>query len=183
MRINSLILQPNPNSPISIGLKFKNIEILGLMNTQNVRVEGFTSDVKDPILLEGTLPQAIIRGPYEGSGTVLGLPFKGKGDCEIVLTNLKLTGHLHGKLINGYLSIDDVSLTMSLPDKVHFKFGGLFDGNKDLGDTANAFVNDNWREIFESMKDDMALAFAKIVKEITKTALGSVQYKELFKEQ
>lgn len=72
---------------------------------------------------------------------------------------------------------------MSLPDKVHFKFGGLFDGNKDLGDTANAFVNDNWREIFESMKDDMALAFAKIVKEITKTALGSVQYKELFKEQ
>ncbi|XP_053949882.1 protein takeout-like [Anastrepha ludens] len=184
LHIKSLTFDQNPNSPINIRLNFKEIDILGLANANNVKVEGLTRDVKGPILLEGTLPQAIIRGPYQGSGTILGLPFKGKGNCEIVLKNIKLTSKLNGKLVkkadDEYLSIVDVSLTMSKPDNVHFQFGGLFDGNKDLADTANSFVNENWPEIYGELRPAMQKAFALIVHGITNNVFSKNPYPKLF---
>ncbi|XP_036343298.1 protein takeout-like [Rhagoletis pomonella] len=172
LRVKSLKINPNTKSPINIEISFKNIEIIGLQNLQNIKVDGFTHDVQGPILLEGTLPQAIIRGPYQGGGTVLGLPFKGSGKCEIVLKNIKLTAKLNGKLVtkgaDRYLTFKDISLAISDPENVHFQFGGLFDGNKDLSDTAHAFLNENWKEIFRELRPAWQEAFAKILEGFSK---------------
>jgi hypothetical protein len=40
------------------------------------------------------------------------------------------------------------------PELISFNFENLFDGNKELGDNTNQVLNDNWKEVFDDVKNE-----------------------------
>ncbi|XP_011183990.2 protein takeout [Zeugodacus cucurbitae] len=187
LNIKSLKLPPNPNSAINVGLSFTNVNIRGLSNAQNIKVDGFTRDVSAPITLSCTVPKATFRGAYEGDGTILGANFKGKGNCEIELTDINLNCKIDAKLVQkdgkNYLVINNVSLGISKPASVHYQFDGLYNGNPELTATANDFLNANSFEVYEGMRPGIQEIFAVLVQEYMGKVFGKWAYDDLFVPQ
>jgi uncharacterized protein with ParB-like and HNH nuclease domain len=40
------------------------------------------------------------------------------------------------------------------PELISFNFENLFDGNKELGDNTNQVLSDNWKEVFDDVKNE-----------------------------
>ncbi|XP_050341796.1 protein takeout-like [Bactrocera neohumeralis] len=184
LRIKSLVLPPNPKALINARLSFTNVDITGLTNAQNIKVEGFTRDVTSPISLSCTVPKARFSGAYEGEGKILGANFQGKGNCVIELSDITLTCKIDAKLVQksgkNYLVINNVSLVMSKPKNVRYQLDGLYHGNPELSATANDFLNGNADEIFEGMRPNMQEVFAVVVHEYMTKCFNEWPYDDLF---
>lgn len=61
-------------------------------------------------------------------------------------------------------------------------FTNLFNGNKELGDTFNKFVNENWQDIFKEIKPAMASSLAQVYKSILNNVFSNIPYDEMFEE-
>jgi hypothetical protein len=57
----------------------------------------------------------------------------------------KRNGKTHLKFIDHHLALD--------VGHVYFHFDNLFDGQKELGDNINKILNDNWRDVFDDVKE------------------------------
>ncbi|XP_014089516.1 protein takeout isoform X2 [Bactrocera oleae] len=184
LHIKSLILPPNPNGLINVRLSFTDVDIHGLKNAQNIKIDGFTRDVTSPLSLSCTVPKARFSGAYEGEGKILGVNFKGKGNCVIELSDINLTCKIDAKLVQkggkNYLVIKNVSLVMSKPKNVHYQLDGLYNGNPELSATANDFLNANADEIFEGMRLNLQETFALIVHNYMEKVFNEWAYDDLF---
>lgn len=59
-------------------------------------------------------------------------------------------------------------------------FTNLFNGNKDLGDNMNRFLNDNWKDIFGELRVPIQNSFAEVVKNTMNSVFMQTPYKKLF---
>lgn len=56
----------------------------------------------------------------------------------------------------------------------------LFNGQKDLGDNMNLFLNTNWQLLLDELRAPISLSFAKVFKEAANSFLDKTPYDELF---
>lgn len=61
-------------------------------------------------------------------------------------------------------------------------FGNLYNGDRTLGETTNAFLNENWQEIFGELKGSIFEAFTLISQTLLDNVFGKVPYRELFSD-
>lgn len=59
-------------------------------------------------------------------------------------------------------------------------FSNLFNGNKELGDNMNLFLNENWKDIFEDTKVSIEKAFVRVIKDYINDVFMMLPYKDLF---
>lgn len=64
--------------------------------------------------------------------------------------------------------------------RIIFNFENLYNGDKALGDSTNAFLNENWNDIFQEIKANIFDAFALISEGTVRNVFNKVPYKELF---
>lgn len=62
-------------------------------------------------------------------------------------------------------------------------FSNLFNGNKELGDNMNLFLNENWSDIFMEVKLSIEKAFVKVVKDYINNVFENIPYNSLFAQE
>lgn len=59
-------------------------------------------------------------------------------------------------------------------------FGNLFNGDKQLGETTNRFLNENWQDIFNEIKGSIFDAFSLIAQSMLNNMWAHHDYRHLF---
>lgn len=181
LAINSISIIQGPESPVSVNINFKNIKI------ENIAKSSITKcrpDLENFILkCESLSPEIGFFGDYTMKGQVLFLPINGNGKASIILRNLVAKHEIIGEPIqeNGELFMKVKLYRVKLiPEKVHFDFQNLFNGDKLLADTMNNFLNENSNLVFKELRGSFEEALGHIFKDITNKLFTQVPMDKIF---
>lgn len=169
--------------PVAIKLEFTNLDISGLADGEINHVQSdlmkghlhFHHSAKKPIVL---------RGDYTIKGKVLILPIQGDGKATIVFDGPHMECDLKGKVTekkhDKYLQVDKFETKLS-PDHVTMNFTNLFNGNKELGDNMNKFLNENWEEIMKELGPAIGGSISAGFKELANRVFQRVPLSQIVK--
>lgn len=90
-----------------------------------------------------------------------------------------LTGDVVDKKGTKYLKLLKVEVEAN-PTIVKYHFDNLFNGDKTLGDEMNKVLNENWKEVFSSIKDAYIKIQEGLFFNIGSQVLNKIPYDELF---
>jgi hypothetical protein len=97
--------------------------------------------------------------------------------------NLKVSGlfDYEEKMKKGKTFIKFVSSKVNVdPELATFNFENLFDGDKQLGDNINRVINDNWKEVFDDVKDGYIDVVNRILLQLLNNFFSKVSLEEAF---
>lgn len=80
-----------------------------------------------------------------------------------------------------YLKVDKSRLVFSI-SRMQSNFENLFNGEKELSDTMNAFLNENWSEITEELRPALSDAISQILANIFSGPFSKIPYNQFFEE-
>lgn len=63
---------------------------------------------------------------------------------------------------------------------IHVTFGNLFNGNKELGDSTNAFFNENWKLILKEIKPAVSESISSVYQSLVNNVFANIPYAEMF---
>ncbi|XP_055679564.1 protein takeout-like [Lutzomyia longipalpis] len=184
--IKTIAIENSGNRAVNIRLVFHNVTLHGLKDITITRITGFPEDfdgAKNEI--EFSAPVFQLIGQYRINGRVLILPIQGNGQSNSTLENVKIrlrfTGRKMSKDGQDYLQTNNTKITMT-STKLWMNFENLFNGDKVLGDTTNAFLNENWMDIFNELKPNISKSYAAAIQTIINKVFAKFPYKEYFLE-
>uniref|UniRef100_A0A1A9W4G4 Haemolymph juvenile hormone binding protein n=1 Tax=Glossina brevipalpis TaxID=37001 RepID=A0A1A9W4G4_9MUSC len=173
--------QPS-NAQLNVNLN--NLIFSGVENSKCLNVSGFDPDIKR-VQMHFLMPHLKIKADYEINGKILFLTLNGKGPCDMVLknVNIKLTSNigLEKKQDHTFAIVKDMKVDF-VPQDFHIHFENLFDGNKELTDSVNDVINENWRDIFHVLRDSIRQAFYESLRPFISKILDVLPYDELYKD-
>lgn len=118
-------------------------------------------------------------GDYEMDGRILILPIKGKGNSNIKIDNPQFRFFFDYVIENGHMKITNSSINGPLA-KVQYNFENLFNGNKQLGDEMNKFMNDNWMEVASEMQPSFWNTLDAVVVNVLSNLMKKVPFEKIF---
>ncbi|KAL5240746.1 hypothetical protein ACI65C_008157 [Semiaphis heraclei] len=169
---------------VSIDLKLKDVKIMGLTSTVidslKVDVDNFKTSGK----ISFTKPLEI-TGQYTVNGKVLVLPITGNGPCSIVLNEPvleleEMSGTPFEKNGKTFVQIKKVNLKVASVKNLKVNLENLFNGNKQLGDSMNSILNQNWEVLLEELKPAFEEAIGAISQDIVNKVFQKTAYSDIF---
>lgn len=142
-------------------------------------------------------------GDYIVDGQILILPIKGNGKSNITMGKLMLLPiFIIVKLISftfavdvdlsidfvgvpyekdgaSYMKADQIKMTIDTK-KMFYKVDNLFNGDKELGDNMNLFLNENWQEIFFEVRDSLGNAYSSVFGDVINGVFSKYPYEKYF---
>lgn len=172
------------NKAVSIDLKLKDVKIMGLTSAV---IDSLKTDL-DNYKLSGKIgfsKPLEITGHYTVNGKVLVLPITGSGPCTLLLNDpvLELTevsGTPYEKNGKTFVQIKKVDLKLTSVKKLNVKLENLFNGNKQLGESMNNILNENWPVLLEELKPAFEEAIGAIAQDIVNKALQKTAFTDIF---
>ncbi|XP_075164745.1 protein takeout-like [Haematobia irritans] len=169
LRVKKMVLERDPTSPVNIDITFTDFDIIGFKNLKISSVEGFKEDFGGRNTIQGSIDSLRLIGLYKVDGRVLILPVVGHGDCDLLMDKPKFKLSFDFKKVekNGkiFISLEHIKLEL-IPTSIHFKFDNLFNGNKELGDNFNVFINENWVDIWNEIGSTFTSAVGVVLKKL-----------------
>ncbi|KAK9874612.1 hypothetical protein WA026_005442 [Henosepilachna vigintioctopunctata] len=179
MEIPFLQLISTPN----LQLNFTNIKVHGLDHLQMVDIRIYWD--KNMYTTIFTSDNITIEGDYVARGQVMIMPIKGNGHFTMMMNGATFKATVVSGNIdrNGvkYFHLDDFKLDYNIK-KLSFNFENLFEGNKELGDQLNKFLNDNWDLILTDFGPGISNTVSGIIRNIYQQVGEEVPVKYFFKE-
>lgn len=117
------------------------------------------------------------------SGIVLILPIFSSGNSSLVLDDIVFTARFKPKVTekNGKKYIQTKRYDLSFDTtRMHMRFENIFNGNKELSDDTNRFLNENWRTIFLELKPLVEFAVEEMTKSVVNRIFLKLPYDEIF---
>ncbi|KAF6202890.1 hypothetical protein GE061_003297 [Apolygus lucorum] len=169
--------------PVAVKLEFKNMDIKGLTG---IDVKNVSSD-----LMHGHIKfqhyakkPVIIDADYTIKGSVLILPIQGNGKAKLVFEDSHMDVELKGKVIEKknekYFQVENLT-TNVVPTHMKINFSNLFNGQKELGDNMNKFLNENWEEIMKELGPSISKGLSAGFKEISNRVFTRVPLSQIVK--
>ncbi|KAH0812333.1 hypothetical protein GEV33_010458 [Tenebrio molitor] len=166
---------------VAVEQKFKQCKLDGF---HTMKIDKFEFDFEGKTLsVSGYFPEIKKECQYELDGKVLLLAVKGTGPSKVVLKNLKVTAlfNYEEKMKKGKTHIKIISSKVNLdPELVSYNFENLFNGDKQLGDNINRVINDNWKEVFDDVKDGYVEVINRILVQLLNNFFSKVSLEEAF---
>ncbi|KAK9874604.1 hypothetical protein WA026_005436 [Henosepilachna vigintioctopunctata] len=165
----------------SLGLNLTNVKLYGL---GEVRLEDLKFSWEEnwwTLYLKSD--NITIEGDYAVDGKVLIMPIKGNGRFNVLLKNGRFSASSNVRIVemNGEKYFKPLNMSMEYKfDKVEFNFDNLFDGNKELGDQVNRFLNENWSPLLKDFGPGIASTIAAIIKDIFQKFSAKISLKGYF---
>lgn len=78
-----------------------------------------------------------------------------------------------------YWRMIDYLVTIS-PEKMHYQFDNLFDGDERLGSEINKVLNENWDSVYNDVRQGYESSFGQIFKGLADSLFSRVPYNDLF---
>ncbi|XP_045479616.1 protein takeout-like [Harmonia axyridis] len=177
LKISFMNLIDTPNLHINL----RNIEVHGL---KKVKVIDYKSDFeKSLFFLSMKVDNITVVGNYEADGKISIMPLKGKGTFSMYLKNGIYNVRMSTKIIekNGdkYFKLTECKIDYKF-EKIVFHLDNLFEGNKELGDHVNNFLNENWEYIAADFGPAIERDISKIVSDIFIRITSVVPMKNIF---
>nr|XP_014089528.2 protein takeout [Bactrocera oleae] len=183
---NVIITKAKEKSTVTLNLSFKKMYLHGIRNVTVQRVVGFEKDLlNSKFETYVTIPNLVVDGEYVSSGKVLVLPMDATGYAKIELKNTKLSlkmkfdedckdGKQYGKI---------KALKCKLtPELIVMKFDNLFNGNKQLGESLNQMINENWKILWSDMESQVNEAVAGVVKRLLTNVTSVLAYDDFYRK-
>ncbi|KAH8312516.1 hypothetical protein KR044_011229, partial [Drosophila immigrans] len=181
--VAKMTLRQGAESPVNIDLTFTDNNVHGISTMKFKKVKGFGSDMTKKHELQLHAAKLSLVGPYTIKGKVLILPISGTGKSNMTLVdsdvNIVFTGKPFEKDGETYMEATNLKILVK-PQRLHYYFSNLFNGDKALGDNMNAFLNDNWEAIFTEVQKSMQSAFAEIFQAIVTKVFSKYPYDKFF---
>ncbi|XP_044261206.1 uncharacterized protein LOC123009145 [Tribolium madens] len=161
-------------------------------NYTNLRVEGFNKischkvdmNFESEILtMSCASPQLRADFDYLFNGSVSILPIYGDGNGSIVLDDVKC---FHTFYMKGYQKKDKTHFrvtnsTLDInPQRVTIQLNNLYNGDKNLGDNLNLFINENWSDFYHELKPLFEEGFTRVFAALFDSVLRRVPVSDLF---
>lgn len=135
--------------------------------------------------IDAFTPHLHVDGRFEMEGRLLALPIQGQGEGfmdfynvstihELTLKNVTRKGKLYNHVDTKKWILDTDFATAN--------FTKLFNGDPTLGNATNKFLNENWREMFETYKHLPEEAFGQYFYELENGFFHQFPLEELFPE-
>ncbi|XP_054087752.1 protein takeout-like [Zeugodacus cucurbitae] len=185
LRIAEIVMKQGAESPVNIDLTFTNNDIYGFSGIKMTDLKGFGKDLVTKHELLFSAPVLSLVGDYSIKGRVLVLPITGTGASNITMLNSKIRIQFVGAPVEKsegvYMSVKSARLSVE-PARMIFNFGNLFNGDKQLGETMNTFLNENWKEIYEEVRATFTNVFSKIFISVIENVFSLYPYDKYFSE-
>nr|CAD7402756.1 unnamed protein product [Timema poppensis] len=171
--------------PVSISLRFDNVKLHGI---SEVKVTSHKSDLDNYVMNTDVLnPKLELLSDYEISGRILLLPITGKGKCNVTLSELKSHIYQKGEPVfkNGKMYLNDSIFEFKMQElgRMYLDLENLFNGDKALGDNMNAFLNENWWELFKELRPALDEALSQVFHNIANRFFLKVPYDIIFPKE
>ncbi|KAL7042738.1 hypothetical protein ACKWTF_001266 [Chironomus riparius] len=184
--INRIGLNQDGDRPVVLNIELSDCKMSGLPTTNFTSIQGFSDNIdKAKILLKYKQDHIQLFGPYKAKGKILVLPMNGDGEANITFTGVDgIVKMLTKKILkNGknYMQIDKLRMNFDVK-RASFNFTNLFNGNVQLGDALNKFINENWKDILNDLKPAMADSLGSIYKSLLDNMFSNIPYDEFFEK-
>ncbi|XP_060862963.1 protein takeout-like isoform X2 [Metopolophium dirhodum] len=152
---------------------------------KNFQMQTIKASFKNQSLdIDLNLPLFRIESRYEVNGKILILPIKGNGKFVGNVTNAEAKIKFDLKIVKKknnktYIEIKPKKITLEL-GAVKLHFSNLFNGNKQLGDQTNRFINDNWKDLMKEIRPLLEDTVFTIVMGILKPVFETFSMDDLF---
>ncbi|KAG5888306.1 hypothetical protein JTB14_022194 [Gonioctena quinquepunctata] len=128
---------------------------------------------KDKLRLKFWLPQLEVICNYTLDGKILMMPIAGTGLSKANYSDIDATVTVKAERIKKdgaiYYNVKDLFVNFDIA-RAQILFQDLFNGDKDLGEAMNIFINDNWKQVANEIKpvleDNIAMLFKKFANKI-----------------
>ncbi|XP_055851906.1 protein takeout-like [Episyrphus balteatus] len=182
LHIDHMEIKQPKSSAVSVDLSFRNSDVFGYKTFRAYKVRGFKESPEGKHVVYFKGPYASLVGEYAIDGKILILPIVGKGTSNITLENVYVQVLIDAgsKVKDGatYMDVKNVKLNLNTT-KVDFKMDNLFNGDKELGDNLNKFMNENWMDIYSEIRQGVLDGFGKVYTEFIRNLFASHPYNEL----
>ncbi|XP_050527048.1 protein takeout-like [Daktulosphaira vitifoliae] len=180
--IPSIDIKQGGNRIVSVDMKFRDVNITNLLSTvlRDVHVDVNNNNVSMKFMMTKTI---VMESYYDLIGKVFGSPISGKGTCrfdfEKIKSSVKIQFQRTVKNNRHYLVPQNVNYVFTT-SRIYINFDNLFNGDKNLENTMNVFLNENWRELSSDIQSVMEEAINSIIYGYISRFFGEVPMDEIF---
>uniref|UniRef100_A0AAU6SGY2 Protein takeout n=1 Tax=Maconellicoccus hirsutus TaxID=177089 RepID=A0AAU6SGY2_MACHI len=166
--------------PINLQTTFNNLHLWGLsvFDIKEFRSKMESNQLKFKLLY----PYLMSKSIYRINGRVLMLPIEGDGVSEGNYTNVESVVQIQGSRIrqngNTFFFVEKATVSLDV-SHVSIYFDNLFNGDKELGDSMNTFLNDNWKSIMKDMRPVFEESIGAMVKELFNSMYNKLPLEEI----
>lgn len=162
----------------------KNAEIRGLTSGKVLRTatkfnKGYG------IKLETEFERISIIGNYTMNGKILVLPINGEGECNITFVDTIVRVESHGRYITKggetYIDIEEFKIKIT-PKRVLYNFENLFKNDKQLSDTINSVMNQQWQLVTDNLLPGYEEKFGQQLIGVANKIYHNVPFNKIFRE-
>ncbi|XP_014354708.2 protein takeout [Papilio machaon] len=139
---------------------------------------------KHEVIAKLYIPELRMKGHYNLSGKLLLLPVEGDGkfsakygDINAVLTIA--LGRLHRENNVDALACEKLDVKFDV-GSASINLENLFDGDNELGNTMNTFLNENWQKLAKEFQEPMEEALRDFLKPLADHAFGTLNADDIF---
>lgn len=79
-----------------------------------------------------------------------------------------------------YLQLNEKPKIDLKTNRLYIQLDNLFNGNKQLSDTMNNFMNENWRELYNELKSGILDALGAVIINLVNNVFIRIPYEQLF---
>ncbi|XP_072383759.1 protein takeout-like [Diabrotica undecimpunctata] len=159
------------SGPVALKSVYKDIKVYG---PSKFIIKDIKVDLeKDKMRIRLFIPRLKVICNYNMEGKIMMMPISGSGKSSSNYTNIDASITIRAEKIeknnNVYYNVKDFDINFDIGEaEIHFD--DLFNGDKDLGEAMNMFLNDNWKQIANEIKpvleDNIAMIFKKFANKI-----------------
>ncbi|XP_019867783.1 protein takeout [Aethina tumida] len=187
-RYNTPVLDPlhlpeiNLEASDKLQINLKNVILTGL---ENIKLKDIQLDLPNKKVKVSVFTNYInIFGDYNIDGQILVLPIKGNGPANLTFSDSSFVYEMKYDLVKKddgkeYVSNITPSITYQI-GKAHFNLENLFNGDKQLGDHMNKFLNENEQQIAKDLAPSVQEVISRIVTSILDGFLTKVPFEDIF---
>ncbi|XP_063223830.1 circadian clock-controlled protein daywake-like [Bacillus rossius redtenbacheri] len=187
---------PKYNIPVLDPLVVKELRLgdaFVAMTLKNMIIRGFSSYTvvkkEHDILLKRmyadlSVPQLVVDSEYEISGSLLNHLIVGRGYSNTTIDDLKIKYVMDYDLIQ---KADGKVYVINNDSETFFDITGgkmylsdLFDGNKELGESVNKFLNDHFLAVFQQMSAPIGLKIVNIMEDVQNQLFNLIPFNDLY---
>ncbi|KAJ8922054.1 hypothetical protein NQ315_008695 [Exocentrus adspersus] len=171
------------NTGTQLSIKLKDIVLSGL---NGIKIEDIRIDLKkQTFYMKSSFASLSIDGIYTVDGQILVVPVKGTGPFHLTCENMVVDYSFDYKLMKGpdgkdYVDPDLAPKLTYTVQKINVQLENLFNGNKELGDRTNEFLNEHALEINNEFKDTFVEAINAVSTSVLKNIVQTVPYEEVY---
>ncbi|RZF33319.1 hypothetical protein LSTR_LSTR007664 [Laodelphax striatellus] len=176
LHIHEILVHQNSSHSVRIMLALNHADVVGLSGIEIQSVDADWDNYKIRIDMKSNA--LTIVGDYKVDGKIMVLPIFGEGKFNFSFNeggdgHIELSGRPEIRDGKTYMITENVSWDYK-PKHLFMNLDNLFNGDKPRGIQMNAFLNDNWEDVLDEVKDVTQASFGETFKDIAKLIFDKV---------